>query len=109
VYQNTSPTKFYKTRLKTAYEPYAVFSAIVKIACRLFAFDFIFARDSFAGLIAYRAAGFASRLTGASAFAASRYFLFGGFCNGLNHDFLFSYEWICWYYYNILLKKLQAV
>ena len=59
----------------------------MKIAGCLFAFDFIFARDSFAGLVTYRAAGFASRLTGASTFAASRYFLFGGFCNGLNHNY----------------------
>ena len=52
----------------------------------LFAFDFLFARDSFAGLVAYRAAGFASGLTGASAFAASGHFLFSGFRNRLNHN-----------------------
>ena len=55
---------------------------------RLLAFDFFFARNSFAGLVAYRAAGFASGLTGASALAASGHFLVCGFCDGLNHNVL---------------------
>jgi len=54
----------------------------------LFTLDFFFARNSFAGLIAYRAARFASGLTGASAFAASGYFLFCGFRDRFNHNIL---------------------
>ena len=57
----------------------------------LFTFDFIFARNSFAGLIAYRAARFASRLAGASAFAASGYLLVCGFRDRLNHSVLLSF------------------
>jgi len=57
----------------------------------LFTFDFFFARNSFAGLVAYRAAGFASGLAGASAFAASRRFLFSRFRNRLYHN-RFSYR-----------------
>ena len=53
---------------------------------KLFAFDFFFARNSFAGLIAYRTARFASGLAGASAFATSSNFLFSGFRNRLNHN-----------------------
>ena len=52
----------------------------------LSAFDFFFTRNSFAGLVPYRAARFASGLTGASAFATSGYFLFSGFCNRFNHN-----------------------
>ena len=54
---------------------------------RLFTFDFVFARISFAGLVTYRAARFASGLAGASAFAASRYFLISGFRNRFNHSY----------------------
>jgi hypothetical protein len=53
---------------------------------KLFAFDFFFTRNSFAGLVAYRAARFASRLAGASAFAASGHFLICGFRDGFNHN-----------------------
>jgi hypothetical protein len=52
---------------------------------QLFTFDFLFARNSFAGLVAYRAARFASGLAGASAFTASGNFLFSGFRNRFNH------------------------
>ena len=52
----------------------------------LFAFDLFFSSYSFTGLVAYRTAGLTSGLTGASAFAAARYFLFLGFCNRFNHN-----------------------
>ena len=52
---------------------------------KLFAFDFFFARDSFARLVAYRAARFASGLTGASAFAAAGNFLVSGFRDRFDH------------------------
>jgi hypothetical protein len=53
---------------------------------KLFAFNFFFARNSFAGLVAYRTARFASGLTGASAFAATGNFLISGFRDRLNHN-----------------------
>ena len=53
---------------------------------QLFTFDFFFARNSFAGLVAYRTARFASGLAGASAFTASGNFLISGFRNRLNHN-----------------------
>ena len=56
------------------------------LSSKLFAFDFFFARNSFTGLVAYRAARFASGLAGTSAFAASGYFLISGFRNRLNHN-----------------------
>ena len=52
----------------------------------LFAFDLFFTRDSFARLVAYRTARFASGLTGTSAFATTGYFLVSGFCNRFNHN-----------------------
>ena len=74
---------------------YAVFcdyflriAAKSRVVKELFAFDFFFARDSFAGLVTYRAARFASGLTGASALAASGHFLIYGFCDRLNHNVL---------------------
>ena len=63
---------------------------------KLFAFDFFFASNSFAGLVAYGAARFASGLTGASAFTASGNFLFSGFRDRLNHNVLLNVLiWIC--------------
>jgi hypothetical protein len=79
------------------------------VLCALFTFDFIFARNSFAGLISYRAAGFTRRLAGASAFAASGYFLFSGFRNRLNHKRPPDYLEISCTYYNTLSHKLQAL
>ena len=64
----------------------AVFCGFDNYVEGLFAFDFFFARNSFAGLVTYRAARFASRLARASAFAASGYFLVCGFRDGLNHN-----------------------
>ena len=48
-------------------------------------FGVLLAGYSFAALVAYRAAGFASRLAGASAFSAARYLFNFGFCYRLNH------------------------
>ena len=55
---------------------------------QLFAFDFFFTRNSFAGLVANSTARFASGLTGASAFATTGNFLICGFRNRLNHNIL---------------------
>ena len=49
-------------------------------------FGILLSRNAFARLVADRAAGLAGGLTGASALAASGYFSFCGFCNGLDHD-----------------------
>jgi hypothetical protein len=70
---------------------YAVFLTYNFFALRqrrvfLFTFDFLFARNSFAGLVAYRAARFPSGLASASAFTASGNFLFNGFRNRFNHN-----------------------
>ena len=84
-----------RTRQKAALRIKPRASCACRIRQRLLAFDFLFARDSFAGLISHRAAGFASGLAGASAFAASRHFSLGRFRNRLNH--------------NILLQKLGFI
>ena len=78
-------------------------------AKQLVAFDFFFARNSFAGLVAYSTARLASRLAGASAFTASGHFLFCGFRNRLNHSVLLIFLRFCCIYYNTLFKKLQAL
>lgn len=76
----------------------------------LFALDFLFARDSFAGLVADRAARLAGGLTGASAFAAARDLSFGGFRYRLDHKTAsFKFPNGFWYYYNTRAHKLQAV
>ena len=59
---------------------------VTNLTEQLLAFDFFFARNSFAGLVAYRAASFASGLTGASAFATSGNFLISGFRDRFNHN-----------------------
>jgi hypothetical protein len=61
-------------------------------------FGVLLSVDALAGLIAYGAARFASGLTGASAFAATRYFSFLRFRNGLNHNFLLLIIFSCHYY-----------
>jgi hypothetical protein len=53
---------------------------------KLLAFDLLFAGNSFAGLVSYRAAGFACGLTGASAFAAARNLSFSGFRDRFDHS-----------------------
>jgi hypothetical protein len=52
----------------------------------LFSFDFLFSRNAFARLIAYRAACFASGLASASAFSAAGNLFFGGLRNRLDHN-----------------------
>ena len=48
-------------------------------------FGILFSCNSFAALIAYGTAGFASRLAGASAFSATRYFFVAGGSDCLYH------------------------
>jgi len=49
-------------------------------------FGVFFSGNSFAALIADRAARFACGLAGASAFSAASYFLFRRFCYRFNHN-----------------------
>lgn len=84
-------------------------SCTCRIGQRLLALDFLFARDSFAGLISYRAAGFTSGLAGASAFAATRHFSLGRLRNRLNHNVLLQKLGFIYHYYNTHTHKLQAV
>ena len=80
-----------RTRQKKARKITRRFCGIDKSSKKgLFALDFFFARDSFAGLVTYRAAGFASGLASASAFTTTGHFLICGFRNRLNHSVLLS-------------------
>ena len=60
----------------------------------LFTFDFLFARNSFAGLVTYGTARLTSGLAGASAFATARNLLILGFSNRLNHNRAPIYKFI---------------
>ncbi len=71
-------------------------------------FGVLFSCNSFATLVAYRATRFASRLTGASAFSATRNLSFGGFSNSLNHNFIRSLKF-SFFNYMIRAVKNQAI
>ena len=70
-------------------------------------FGVLFPGYSFAALVANRATRLAGRLAGASAFAASGNFLFGGFCNSLNHSKI-SLNIRLYGYYKIYKPKNQV-
>ena len=77
---------------------------------KLFFFDFAFSRNLFAGLIAYCATGLASRLTSASAFAATRGYSFLRNGNGLDsrHNKPSVKEFYLLCYYNKYKGKTQV-
>ena len=71
-------------------------------------FRIFFPLDPFAGLIADRAAGFASGLAGASAFAASGDLSLRGAGDRFDLIHAVISFFSLFYYYNIMQKKLQA-
>ena len=72
-------------------------------------FGVLFSRNALARLVTYRAAGFASGLTGASAFAASDGFSFSGNGNGFNsgHNNALRTNFF-FIYYTLLFSKKQS-